>query len=230
MKAKEIDQSKRLAGYTAIIGGVAAIVLAPIMVIIKYMTGWSIVPKPKWIDTIFPAIDRLFSFGTPVDLWIIYGLIYSAALLLMLFGLISLWRTIKGHANKTQKVSYWVFLIGFVLVLIGDLVHTSTWHQNGLTVPTPGTNLVANTAYATGMMGMNLVLLGSLVFGISALRKRLISPWLAWLFILITPSAPIATLTLLPTSPSGGLMLFSIMMILLGFSFLSRHLSYIRTI
>ena len=236
MKTKNVDdkfqpkERRKFAGYAAIIGGISAVILAPIMVIVKYMTGWSVVPEPKWIATIFPAIDTLFSFGTPVELWVIYGLMYSGALLLMSIGLIALWRVIKDYANMTQKISYWSFLLGFILVLIGDAVHTNTWHQNGLTVPTPGTNLVANTGYAAGMMGMNLVLVGSLVFGISALRKGLISPWLAWLFILITPSAPIITLTLLPTSPSGGLLLFSIMMILLGYSFLSKHLSYVKAI
>ena len=224
-----IKEHQNFAGYAAIIGGVLAVVLAPIMVIIKYMTGWAIVTKPAWIDIISPAIDVLFSFGTPVELWVVYGLIYSVALLLMSIGLISLWRMIKGKANKTQKISYLILLFGFLLILVGDAVHTATWHQNGLTIPTPGTNPVANTGYAAGMMGMNLVLIGSMVFGISALRKKLIAPWLAWLFILISPSAPAISLTLLPTSPSGGLLLFSIMLVLLGYSFLSTRLSYIKT-
>ena len=217
-----------ITAYAVIAGGISGVLLAPVMVIVKYMTGWSIVPEPGWIDTVFPSIAVLFSFGTPVELWVIYGTIYSLALTLMLIGLISLWRTIKGKVNKTQKVSYLILMIGFMMVWSGDAVHTATWHQNGLTTPTPGTNLVANTGYAVHMMGMNLVLIGSLVFGISALTKKLLAPWLAWLFILITPSAPVVSLTLFPTSPSGGLWFFSMIIVLLGYSFLSPRLSYLK--
>lgn len=216
-------------GYLAMAGGFIGVLLAPVMVIIKYMTGWSIVPEPGWIAAVFPSVSSLFSFGTPVELWIVYGAIYSIALALMLTGLTSLWRAIRDKVNKTQRISYWVLLIGFLMVWLGDAVHTATWHQNGLTTPTPGTNLVANTGYAVHMMGMNLMLIGSLVFGISALSKKLLAPWLAWLFILITPSAPIVSLTLFPTSPSGGLWFFSMVIILLGYSLLSTKTLPIKT-
>lgn len=225
-RADGIGKTNVFTGYLVTIGGVLAILLAPIMVIIKYMTGWAIVPKPVWIDAIFPAIEALFSFGTPVELWVVYGLMYSLALTLMIIGLVAFGRAIFGNMNKVQKFGYYTLMIGIFLVLVGDGVHTTTWHQNGLTVPTPGTNPVANTGYATGMMGMNFILIGSLVFGISALRKKLVQPWLAWLFILITPSAPLITLTILPTTPSGGLLLFSIMMVLLGYSFLSKRITF----
>ena len=41
--------------------------------------------------------------------------------------------------------------------------HTWTWHHHGLTTPTPGTNPVANTAYAVHMMGMNVIMVGSTI-------------------------------------------------------------------
>lgn len=68
------------------------------------------------------------------------------------------------------------------------------------------------------MMGMNLVLIGSLVTGVAALRRRLLASWLAWLFVLVAPSAVVLSLTLLPTTPSGGLWMFSLMMIAVGYS------------
>jgi hypothetical protein len=101
-------------------------------------------------------------------------------------------------------------------VIVGDAVHTATWHQGGLTVPTPGTNPVANTAYAVHMMGMNLLLAGSLATGIAARRRRLLAPWLAWALVLVAPSAVAASLTLLPTTPSGALWGFSVTMAVVG--------------
>ncbi|MGH9897130.1 MAG: hypothetical protein ACREA0_35080, partial [bacterium] len=121
----------------------------------------------------------------------------------------------------------WVLLAGFCLVIPGDAIHTATWHQHGLMTPTPGTNPVANTAYATHMMGMNLVMVGSMMLGIAALRRKFLAPWLAWLFVLIFPSAVLASVTLLPTTPSGALWLFSLMMVAMGYVMAaqkSRHL------
>jgi hypothetical protein len=90
--------------------------------------------------------------------------------------------------------------------------------RRGCTItPTPGTNPVANTAYAVHMMGMNFVMVGSMVVGVSALRRKVLAPWLAWSFVLIFPSAVVASITFLPTTPSGALWLFSVMMIACGY-------------
>ena len=109
------------------------------------------------------------------------------------------------------------------MVIPGDAIHTWTWHQNGLTTPTPGTNPVANTAYAVHMMGMNFVMVGAMTVGVSALRRRFLAPWLAWSFVLIFPSAVVASITVLPTTPSGALWLFSVMMIACGYFLATRQ-------
>jgi mannose/fructose/N-acetylgalactosamine-specific phosphotransferase system component IIC len=77
------------------------------------------------------------------------------------------------------------------------------------------------------MMGMNLVMVGSFMTGISALRRRLLAAWLAWLFVLVAPSVVAMSLTLLPTTPSGGLWIFSLMMIALGYSLRFGRPSYL---
>lgn len=219
----------RSAGTAALIGGVLGILLAPIMVMVKYMTGWSVIPEPAWIDVVTPAIGALFAFATPVGLWVVYGSLYTAALLLMFAGLVALAIQTRERTGRVQPTGLWVLLFGLCLVIPGDAVHTATWHQNGLTIPTPGTNPLANTAYAIHMMGMNFVMIGSLMTGISALRSRLLAPSLAWLFVLVFPCAVLMSLTLLPTTPSGGLWMFSLMMVALGYSLRSRGPSYLAT-
>lgn len=217
----------RAVGYAAITGGVLGAILGPMMVIVKYLTGWSIIAEPAWIAVVKPALAPLLTFDTPVGLWVIYGRLYTLALLLMFAGLVALALQIRQRVGRVQPRGLWVLMSGLCLVLLGDAVHTATWHQNGLTVPTPGTNPVANTGYAVHMWGMNLVLLGSLMAGISGLRGRLLAPWLAWLFILVAPSAIALTLTLLPTTPGGGLWMFSVMMIVVGRSLTSGTRSYL---
>ncbi len=192
------------------------------MVMVKYMTGWSVIPEPAWIATVQPALGSLLTFTSPVGLWIVYGSLYTAALVLMLIGLLPLAAQLKDNRGRIQTKGYWVLLAGLCLVIPGDAIHTATWHQHGLMTPTPGTNPVANTAYATHMMGMNLVMVGSLIMGIAALRRRFLAPWLAWLFVLIFPSAVLASVTLLPTTPSGALWLFSMMMVAMGYVMAAR--------
>ena len=72
-------------------------------------------------------------------------------------------------------------LLAPVMVIIKYMtgIHTWTWHQNGLTTPTPGTNPVANTAYAVHMMGMNFVMVGAMTVGVSAWRRRFLAYFLA---------------------------------------------------
>lgn len=45
----------------------------------------------------------------------------------------------------------------------------------------------------------------------------LLAPWLAWSFLLVFPSAVVASTTVLPTTPSGALWLFSVVMIACGY-------------
>lgn len=205
------------AGACALVGGVLSLLLAPIMVTIKYMTGWTIVSEPFWVSELQGALSGLLQFASPPELWKAYGSAYTIALILMLVGLVGMSRHLRDGEGRIRTRGYWVLLAGFVMVIPGDAIHTWTWSQNGLTTPTPGTNPLANTAYATHMLGMNLVMVGSMIVGVSALRKRFLAPWLAWLFALILPSAILASTTFLPTTPSGALWLYSLMMVTFGY-------------
>ncbi len=204
-------------GYLAMAGGALGLLLAPIMVIIKYMTGWAVIPRPIWVGAAQEALGGLLQFASPPGLWMAYGSVYTMALVLMLVGLIGLSAQMRDTQGRIRTKGYWIVLAGLCMVIPGDAIHTWTWHQNSLAIPTPGTNPVANTAYAVHMMGMNFIMVGSMMVGVSALRRRFLAPWLAWSFVLIFPSAVVASITVLPTTPSGALWLFSVMMIACGY-------------
>jgi hypothetical protein len=213
--AGEVTLRQRL-GWLAMAGGALGFVLAPVMVIIKYMTGWAVVPRPAWVAPAQDALGVLLAFAGPPGLWMAYGTAYTVALCLMLGGLAALSGPMRGAEGRVQSKGYWVVLAGLCLVIPGDAVHTWTWHQHGLATPTPGTNPVANIAYAVHMMGMNFIMAGSMIVGVSALRRGFLAPWLAWSFLLVFPSAVVASITLLPTTPSGALWLFSLIMCACG--------------
>ena len=206
----------RLAGYAAIAGGALGLALAPIMVVIKYMTGWNVVPEPGWVDSAQRALGPLLQFAQPPALWTAYGSAYTFALLLMLAALIGMSDHLRDARGRVQSRGYWIVIAGLCMVIPGDAIHSWTWHQNGLMTPTPGTNPIANTAYAVHMMGMNFVMAGSMTIGVSALRRKFLAPWLAWSYLAIFPAAVVASITLLPTTPSGALWWFSVLMIVCG--------------
>lgn len=201
-------------------GGALAVALAPPLVAIKYMTGWAIIPEPFWVPAVRAWLSASFPSATPAQLWMGFGTAYSVALLLLLGGLIVLAPHLQGR-SLAQRASYWLVVGGLALVLPGDAIHSWTWHQHGLTIPTPGSNPVANTAYAAHMMGMNLLMGGSLVLGITALRRRTLARWVAGLFVAVFPAAVLASVVVLPTTPSGALWLFSLLIGSCGY-FLAR--------
>lgn len=211
------NTTSRFTGLLAALGGALSLGLAPIMVTIKYMTGWAIIPEPGWVESARRLLARLFPLAEPPTLWTAFGSGYTVALLLVLGGLFGLRRPLGEAGGRGQRTGYWLVVLGLIMVIPGDAIHSWTWHHDGLTTPTPGTNPLANTAYAVHMMGMNLVMVGSLVLGVSALRRRSLAPWAAWAFVGTFPAAIIASVTLLPTTPSGALWLFSTVMLITGY-------------
>jgi hypothetical protein len=223
------DSARSSIGYAAIAGGALGLALAPVMVIIKYMTGWNVIPQPSWVAPAEDALGPLLQFGPPPALWMAYGSVYTLALVLMLASLIGMSAHLRDARGRVHSVGYWILIAGLCMVIPGDAIHSWTWHQNGLTTPTPGTNPLANTAYAVHMMGMNFIMAGSMTIGVSALRRKFLPPWLAWSYVAIFPAAVLASITILPTTPSGALWWFSVMMIVCGWFVVtgnSRRLSF----
>lgn len=50
------------AGYVAMAGGAMGLLLAPVMVIIKYMTGWAVIPEPPSLGVAQEALGGLLRF------------------------------------------------------------------------------------------------------------------------------------------------------------------------
>jgi hypothetical protein len=212
-----MDSAKtRLIGCLTMLGGVLGLLLGPPLVAIKYMTGWAVVPEPFWVPTARAWLGGNVRRGDATGALggirhrVLHGTLVDA-------GRPRRSRPDLSGADSCPAARHWLVVAGLALVLPGDAIHSWTWHQNGLTVPTPGSNPLANTAYATHMMGMNLVMVGSLLLGITALRRRTLARWVAVMFVLVFPAALFASVTVLPTTPSGALWLFAVVMGLAGF-------------
>src|SRR5687767_12756155 len=101
------DNAHPCFGYLAMVGGILGLVLAPILVIIKYMTGWAVVPKPIWVGGAQEALGALLDFATPAGLWMGYGSAYTIALSLMLLGLVGLSGQMRDAEGRVQTKGYW---------------------------------------------------------------------------------------------------------------------------
>jgi hypothetical protein len=213
----------RYAGLAAMFGGVLAVAVTPLMVMVKYATGWSIIPRPAWTFLAGDVLDPLVSLGTPVQMWVAYGAIYTVALLLMLAGLAALCVRTMARGDRPTMIALSVVLLGLCLVIPGDALHTATWHLGGATLPRPGLNQVASTGFAMALIGEQFVLAGSFAVGIVALFRKSLDWRLAWLFVAVAPSAVLLTMTTFPTLPSGAFWVFSIAMIVAGRSLRVDH-------
>lgn len=211
------DRSTRRAGLAAVAGGLLALAVTPFMVIVKYSTGWAIVPEPAWVALVRPAVEPLVTFGTPVQLWVFYGLLYSLSLVLMGSGLLGL-RSKSVAASRAWSGSLWVLLAGLSLVLAGDAVHTATWHLGGATIPRANLNPVASAGISIEYLGIPMVFASSFVLGLIALRGAMLPPAVSLLLLAVAPGGVLLTVTQLPAMPSGALAILSVAMIVFGCS------------
>jgi len=212
--ANKGDQSIALRAGV-LVAGVLALVLGPILVAVKYQTGWRVIPIPSWLEA-SGLLDVLNDLAPATQLWTWVGMAYSVTLAVLLLGFVR-WRAALGSdIDLYARLAYATAAIGLAMTLGGDAVHSALWHRTGITIPTPGSDPLPNRAYAIHMMGMNLLMIGSLALGIVRLRRGATPRWLSWGLIAVLPSGILASLTWLPTTPSGALWWFHLLMVLVA--------------
>lgn len=210
------ERHRRGAGLAAVVGGCLGLAVTPLMVLVKYSTGWAIIPEPAWVASARPALEPLLSFASPVRLWILYGSLYSLALLLMLGGVMALRSRPGGAPSRGWTAAWWGLFAGLVMVLVGDAVHTGSWHLGGATVPRANLNPIASAGISIEYLGLPLVFVSSFVLGLLSIRGARLPLAASILLLAAAPGGVFLTVTQLPAMPSGSLSIFSVLMIVLG--------------
>ena len=210
-------QSNRFGGPRLLLclGGLGMLVLAPLLVVVKYRTGWAIIPEPGWVAPLDRSLPEWWQAASPPLLWRWCGTAYALFLGLTVAG----WWRVRPRftpLGRWSRLGHVLLVVGLLLVLGGDLVHSWTWARSGITTPTPGTDPLPNTAYAVHMMGMNLVMVGTMLLGIRLLRVGRGARALGWAHCAVFPAAAIISSTVVPTTPSGGLGWFAVVGVMLG--------------
>jgi len=104
-------------------------------------------------------------FHTPNVFWKLFP---SAPLLLMV-GLIGLHLLISGRSGRLEKVGFYAALLGFLLILAGDV--GEFWLR------IDDVYIMTAPAYRALRLGLVVVAVGSILFGVGAGRDRTLPVW-----------------------------------------------------
>lgn len=182
----------RLSGLAAILGGVLGIVLTPILT---------------------------YLWATYSDTYGYYGRAYFPVFLGCLLGLAGLY-TLRRAGMGTQDASRpdterWVFgltLVGLVVSLVGDILE----YWGG----TPGEEFTTTQmqGFSVEILGLLLILFGSVAFGLIYRQDNVLPRFLPWLLIAAGPGGLILSFA---HTPSGTMFLYCCAWVALGYLLLT---------
>jgi hypothetical protein len=115
---------------------------------------------------------------------VVFNRLWTPALLAMLLGFIGLYRVLRPSLARTGSIGFMVLLGGFALMVVGNL--SEYWLLSDLPHQGPD-GFSRSLAWMTFLFGTLLVLIASMVVGITGLHTGRIPRWLSWLFILSLP-------------------------------------------
>jgi hypothetical protein len=182
----------RLSGLAAMLGGVLGIVLTPILT---------------------------YQWATYSDAYEYFGRAYFLVFLGCLSGLAVLYaRRRAGMGALTASEpdpEKWVFvltLIGLLLSLVGDVLE----YWGGI----PGDEFTQAQieGFTLEVLGLLLVLCGSVAFGLIYRRANVLPKFMPWLLI---AAGPVGLILSVPHMPSGTMLLFCCTWVVLGYLLLT---------
>jgi hypothetical protein len=151
------------------------------------------------------------------DMYLAYGRAYFLVYLGCLVGLMGLnaQRKRSSGQSTTEKLSIGITFAGLALSLVGDIL--AYWGD------VLGGELVAGGEFTTiqadgfiiEMLGLLLLLVGSVFLGVTYLRANVLPRSLAWLLILAGPGGVLLSAL---HAPSGTMLLFCFAWVALGYA------------
>lgn len=187
----------RLSGLAAMLGGVLGIVLTPILT---------------------------YLWATYSDVYEYFGRAYFPVYLGCMAGLVGLYalRKVSLGLQGTGKpdTEKWVFGMTFGGLIIG-LVGNVLEYWGG----TPGEDftMVQMQGFGIELLGLMLVIFGSVAFGLTYRRTNVLPRLVSWLLIAAGPGGIL--LSILLHAPSGTLLLFCYAWVVLGYLLLTEKIA-----
>ena len=180
-------------GLAAMLGGGLGIVLAPILI---------------------------YLWTTYSEAYLAFGRAYFPVYLGCIAGLLGLNAQRKGSSGhpETEGLAIAMTLVGLAVALVGDLL--AYWGDLLGGEPNAGgfTNAQAG-GFLLEMLGLLILLFGSVTLGVIYLRANVPPRWFAWLLILAGPAGLLLSALHVP---SGTMLMFCLAWTAMGYALLSQ--------
>jgi hypothetical protein len=193
----------RSCGLAAILGALLCILLTPIQVYTYSSSGWV-----HRIGAELAAYHRLYErLGRPRGLseYAFFGRMFFVVYLLVLCGVLGGRASHPTSARRLERAGFVLLVAGLALGALGDFGdYWSADDTSGSTVAA-----ILGFGFALETLCLAVVLLGTVLYGIGALRARTLPRWWAWLLIVAGPAA-ILTAIAVNYIPHGPMLAISL--------------------
>jgi hypothetical protein len=183
----------RLSGLVAILGGVFGIVLTPILT---------------------------YLWATYSDVYGYFGRAYFLVYLGCIAGLAGLYALRRGNLGlqgteklNTEKLIFGITFVGLILGLVGNVLEY--WGGS----PGEDFTMIQMQGFSIELLGLMLVLFGSVAFGLTYRRANVFPSLVPWLLLAAGPGGILFSILL--HAPSGTLLLFCCAWVVLGYLLLT---------
>jgi hypothetical protein len=171
----------RVQSSAAIVGGIAGILLMPLVTAAYYRSwgGWD--GAPIWVRPVSEMLRPLLNLGSRADTYQTYGRLFLPIFILLLiaaFGLRRIWTPILDREGKRGLN---LIIVGLILNIMGSI--GDYWlGYDVLQQPLWGLSFFIGTE-----IGSLIYVVGSVMIGRSAFRSKTIARLPGWLMILAPP-------------------------------------------
>lgn len=184
----------RAGGFAAMLGGALGVALTPVLVYL--WTAYS-------------------------DAYLAFGKAYFPVYLGCAAGLMGLDARRKGSSDRpeTESLGTGISLVGLAVAFVGDVL--GYWGDLLGAEPNSGSEFTNAQAggFVLEMLGLLVLLFGSMVLGVVYLRASIPPRWFAWLLVLSGPvGLPLSVLH----APSGTMLLLCLAWMAMGYVLWSR--------
>ena len=185
-----MSQNLKWWGISAIVGGVLACLLTPLMSI-GYYQSYAIPAEspPFWFASVQPLVGFLFSFADEKTAYSAYGRFFAVVYLLFLPGVLALHKLHeKAAPSRLEKIAYFLLVSALVVSFFG--VSGDYW---GI-----------KAGWTVELLGMLFLQIATTLYGIAVLRLKIVPRSIAIIMVVSVPLCIISFLLFkqIPAAPS----------------------------
>lgn len=170
--------SARRSGLVALVAAALGLLLLPLITVAYAVSGDGAGSDPAWGPDARDLFGPLVTFAEPDTVYAAYGKVYFLVLLGLLVGVLGLSRLRRGGVSVPERWGFRLSVVGLVANLAGIVTDYTVFEDT----------LVENIGFVVGsLLGLLLLVVGSLLLGVAWLRADGAPRLGAWLVLLAVP-------------------------------------------